>query len=48
MADLDLNYVEEQKAAEPQSPIEYDDAAENRVRRKLDWHLMPIFFVLCE
>ena len=27
--------------------VEYDAAAEARVRRKLDWNLMPLFFVLC-
>ena len=48
MADLDLNRVDEQEDAELQSPIAYDGAAETRVRRKLDWHLMPLFFVLCE
>ena len=26
---------------------EYDDAMERRIRRKLDWNLMPLFFVLC-
>ena len=48
MADMDPDRVDEQKAAELQSPSEYDEAAEARVRRKLDWHLMPLFFVLCE
>ena len=48
MADRDLDRVDEQKAAELQVPIERDEAAEARVRRKLDWHLMPLFFVLCE
>ncbi|CAF9907043.1 hypothetical protein IMSHALPRED_005425 [Imshaugia aleurites] len=46
MADLDLNRVGERKAAELQSPIEYDELAAAHVRRKLDWHLMPLFFVL--
>lgn len=27
--------------------IEHDPAAEARVRRKLDTHMMPLFFVLC-
>lgn len=48
MADLDLNRVGERKAAELQSPIEYDELAAAHVRRKLDWHLMPLFFVLCK
>lgn len=48
MADLDLKSVDRQKNAELQSPTQYDEAAETRVRRKLDRHLMPLFFVLCE
>lgn len=48
MADLDPNRLDEQKATELQSPIEYNEAVEARVRRKLDWNLMPLFFVLCE
>lgn len=48
MTDPAPDRVDEQKAAELQSPIEYDEAAEARVRRKLDWNLMPLFFVLCE
>lgn len=48
MADLDLKRADEEKPAELQSPIGYDEAAETRVRRKLDRHLMPLFFVLCE
>ncbi|KAF6241077.1 hypothetical protein HO173_000871 [Letharia columbiana] len=46
MADLDPKRIDELKAAELQSPTEYNGAAEARVRRKLDWHLMPLFFVL--
>ncbi|KAF6218636.1 hypothetical protein HO133_005987 [Letharia lupina] len=46
MADLDPKRIHELKAAELQSPTEYNGAAEARVRRKLDWHLMPLFFVL--
>jgi hypothetical protein len=30
------------------SPNRYDGAAERRVRRKLDFHMMPLFFILCE
>ncbi|KAI9687394.1 MAG: hypothetical protein M1820_010476 [Bogoriella megaspora] len=30
-----------------QMPVEFDAAEEGRVRRKLDRHMMPIFFVLC-
>ena len=26
----------------------HDVAAEARVRRKLDWNMMPLFFVLCK
>lgn len=48
MADLDPKRIHELKAAELQSPTEYNGAAEARVRRKLDWHLMPLFFVLCK
>lgn len=49
MADTEPDRLDEhveQKAAELQSPREYDEGAEARVRRKLDWHLMPLFFVL--
>ena len=28
--------------------VDYDAAAEARVRRKLDRNMIPIFFVLCE
>lgn len=28
--------------------VPYDDAAERRVRRKIDWNMMPLFFVLCK
>ena len=52
MAKLSLDRVgidmAEHEAAELQAPIEYDASAEARVRRKLDWHLMPLFFVLCK
>ena len=48
MGDFDLKHVDEQNAAELQSPLRCDEAAESRVRRKLDRHLMPLFFVLCE
>ena len=27
---------------------DHDAAAEVRVRRKLDWNMIPLFFVLCE
>ncbi|KAL8820591.1 MAG: hypothetical protein Q9191_007483 [Dirinaria sp. TL-2023a] len=27
-------------------PLEYDAAADTRVRRKLDWNMLPLFFVL--
>lgn len=46
--DLDRRDMEEQKFPELDSPVEYDAAAEARVRRKLDWNLMPLFFVLCK
>lgn len=26
----------------------YDAAAERRVRHKLDYHMMPLFFILCK
>ena len=29
-------------------PVEYDAAAEARVRHKLDWNMMPLLFILCE
>ena len=48
MGDLDPHGIDKQKAAKLQSPIEYNEATEARVRRKLDLHLMPLFFVLCE
>ena len=48
MVDLDLKGLDEQRAAELQSSDEYDEVAEAHVRRKLDRHLMPLFFVLCE
>ena len=48
MADISPERMDEQKAAGLQSPIEYDEVSETRVRRKLDWHLMPLFFVLCK
>ena len=45
---LDQKHVDERQAANLQSRIGYDEAAETRVRHKLDRHLMPLFFVLCE
>ena len=48
MTDLEPESVDEQKADGPQSPFKYDEASEARARRKLDRHLMPLFFVLCE
>ena len=32
------------------SPLQsrYDEATESRIRRKLDWNLMPLVFVCCE
>ena len=48
MTDLEPESVDEQKADGPQRPFEYDEASEARVRRKLDRHLMPLLFVLCE
>ena len=48
MSALHLNGVDDQEAAELQSSIGYDEAADTRVRRKLDWHLMPLFFILCK
>ena len=43
---------DEQKAAElaeaSRFPLDYDASAETRVRRKLDSHMLPLFFVLCE
>jgi hypothetical protein len=36
---------------EPQTPVEHnvahDPSADVRIRRKLDLHMMPLFFVLC-
>ena len=48
MSDPSPDHIDEQKAAGLQSPMEYDEVSEARVRRKLDWHLMPLFFSLCE
>lgn len=48
MVDLNLNRADEQKTAELQNVVEQDEAAEASVRHKLDWHLMPLFFVICE
>ncbi len=42
MARLGLDRVKEQKAVELQRLIDDNAAAEARVRRKLDWHLMPL------
>ena len=28
--------------------LDYNAAADTRVRRKLDWNMLPLFFVLCE
>lgn len=46
--DLDRGDVDGEKGAELRTPIEYDAVAEARVRHKLDWNLMPLFFVLCQ
>ena len=48
MSDFDEDRAGQQKAVELQSSIGHDEAAESRVRRKLDRHLMPLFFVLCK
>ena len=48
MTDLEPESVDEQNAEGPQSLSKYDETSEARVRRKLDRHLMPLFFVLCE
>ena len=40
--------VDEEDVAELYTAIKYDEAAENRVRRKLDLNLMPLFFALCK
>lgn len=48
MEERTLKRVDEQEAAELQGQIDYDEAADARVRRKLDWHMMPLFFILCE
>ena len=41
--------MEDQKSADVQTAVsQYDPATEARVRRKLDWNLMPLFFVLCK
>jgi len=45
-------HVEEQKVAERSEPdgyeFDHDGSVEARVVRKLDWNIMPLFFVLCE
>jgi hypothetical protein len=48
MEERTIEGVDEQEAAELHRQIGYDEAADARVRRKLDWHVMPLFFVLCE
>ena len=37
---------DEASAMSPPLQVQYDEATEARVRRKLDWNMMPIFFVL--
>ena len=32
----------------PESKIDDGTLAEERVLRKLDWHMLPLFFVLCK
>jgi len=45
-------HVEEQQVAEGSEPdghgFDHDGSVEARVIRKLDWNIMPLFFVLCE
>ena len=38
---------DEEDVAELYPAVNYNEAAEARVRRKLDLNLMPLFFVLC-
>lgn len=45
--DLDHGNLDGEKGEGPRTPVEYDEIAEARVRHKLDWNLMPLFFVLC-
>lgn len=46
------DHVEEQQVTERSEPDDYgfdhDGTVEARVVRKLDWNIMPLFFVLCE
>ena len=49
MGELKVDPTSEDVATDLQGlPVEYDDVSEARVRRKLDWHMMPLFFVLCK
>ena len=42
------NGLDEQPVSKVELPIKYDALAETHVRRKLDWSLMPLFFVHSE
>lgn len=46
------DYVEEQQVTERSAPedadFDHDGSVEARVVRKLDWNMMPLFFVLCK
>jgi len=46
------DHVEKQQFTEKPEPdgydFDHDGSIEARVVRKLDWNIMPLFFVLCE
>ena len=49
MSRLMMGDVNDAELAEPKAmEVNYDAAAEARVRRKLDRNMMPLFFVRCE
>ncbi len=48
MEERTIEGVDEQEAAELHRQIGFDGAADARVRRKPDWHVMLLFFVPCE
>ena len=48
MEKYETGRMEDEKAPENVSLTEYDSVAEARVRRKLDWNMMPLLFVLCK
>ena len=46
MVEVERDRLEEKRIVV--TPVEYDAAAEARVRHKLDWNMMPLLFILCK